>query len=208
MLTTANGFTTGRTVNISIPGTPGTLAAANGTTATYTGVITAFAPLIIGDPTNTGTVVLGGTNTYSVSTTIVSGATLRANSAVALSSASAFIVLGTLDLNGFSSQIGSLAGNGTVTNGDSVPVALTVGNDHTDTTFSGVLEDGTHSLSLTKVGAGTLTLSGANTYTGGTTVSGGALSVGTDGELGTGGGITLTGGKLVLNADGFTTLRT
>jgi fibronectin-binding autotransporter adhesin len=148
-------------------------------------------------------VALGGSNTYLGSTTIVSGTTLRANSGVALSSASAFIVLGILDLNGFSSQIGSLAGTGTVTNGDSVPVALTVGSDNTDTIFSGVLEDGTHSLSLTKVGTGTLTLSGANTYTGGTTVSGGVLSVDTDGELGNGGGITLQGGTLQVTADGF-----
>ena len=37
---------------------------------------------------------------------------------------------------------------------------------------------------LTKVGAGTLALSGANAYAGGTTVAGGAVSVGADTNLG------------------------
>src|SRR5204863_6642355 len=37
---------------------------------------------------------------------------------------------------------------------------------------------------LTKIGAGTLTLSGANAYTGGTTISGGGLQVGSGGATG------------------------
>ena len=37
---------------------------------------------------------------------------------------------------------------------------------------------------LTKIGAGTLTLTGANTYSGGTIVNVGALTVGTGGTLG------------------------
>jgi YVTN family beta-propeller protein/autotransporter-associated beta strand protein len=39
---------------------------------------------------------------------------------------------------------------------------------------------------LTKIGAGTLTLSGANSYSGGTTLSAGTLTVGNDAALGTG----------------------
>ena len=60
-----------------------------------------------------------------------------------------------------------------LTNAGAGPVALTVGGNGANTTYSGVLS-GTGS-TLTKVGAGTLTLSGANTYTGGTTVSAGTL---------------------------------
>jgi autotransporter-associated beta strand protein len=54
---------------------------------------------------------------------------------------------------------------------------LTVG-DATSTTFSGALVDGSSNvLSLTKVGTGTLTLSGTNTYTGATDVQAGELNV-------------------------------
>jgi autotransporter-associated beta strand protein len=52
------------------------------------------------------------------------------------------------------------------------PFALTVGNNNQNTTYSGVLSG---SGSLLKVGAGTLTLNGGNTYTGNTTVKAGTL---------------------------------
>jgi hypothetical protein len=83
----------------------------------------------------------------------VVGATLQAISTVALSPTSAFIVMGTLDVAGRNNEVGSLAGAGTVTNGDSIKAVLTVGNNQS-TVFSGVLQDGTHALGLTKVGTG------------------------------------------------------
>ena len=51
---------------------------------------------------------------------------------------------------------------------------LSIGNNDQDTTYSGVLSDG----SLTKIGAGTLTLGGVNTYGGATDVQSGTLLVG------------------------------
>ncbi|MDD5629050.1 MAG: autotransporter-associated beta strand repeat-containing protein, partial [Elusimicrobia bacterium] len=51
--------------------------------------------------------------------------------------------------------------------------------------------------SLTKTGAGALSLSGANTYAGGTTVSAGTLNINADGALGAGaGGVVFNGGTL------------
>jgi autotransporter-associated beta strand protein len=83
---------------------------------------------------------------------------------------------GTLDLNGVTQTIGSLAGVGGTfvtlgTNG-----ALTTGGDNSNTEFAGAIS-GTGG-SLTKVGSGDFTLSGANSYTGTTTVRKGNLVAG------------------------------
>ena len=84
--------------------------------------------------------------------------------------------------------IGSLAGDGLVFLG---PKTLTVGRNNHNTSFSGVIQDGGINPgtggSLAKLGRGTLTLTGANTYTGATTVSAGALRV--SNTLGSGTGI-------------------
>ena len=99
----------------------------------------------------------------------------------AFSPDSAFTVNAQIDLNGFSNTLGSLAGNGIVTNGTSPtlpPLAtLEIGNDNTSTTFNGILLNGTSELSLIKAGTGTLTLTSASTYTGGTIISAGTLQL-------------------------------
>src|SRR5262249_24894809 len=73
---------------------------------------------------------------------------------------------GLLDLQLNADAIGSLAGSGNVNVGFSV---LTVGGDNTSTNFSGVISGGG---GLTKIGSGTQTLSGTNTYTGSTLIEG------------------------------------
>jgi autotransporter-associated beta strand protein len=64
------------------------------------------------------------------------------------------------------------AQNLALTNNSAANVALSVGNNNANTAYSGGLSGGG---SLTKIGNGTLTFSGANTYTGTTTINGGTL---------------------------------
>jgi autotransporter-associated beta strand protein len=78
--------------------------------------------------------------------------------------------------------VGSIEGDGNVFLGAN---NLKVGSNSLSTTFSGVIQDGGSGGggggSLTKIGAGTLNLTGANTYTGNTNISRGVLQV--DGSI-------------------------
>ena len=64
--------------------------------------------------------------------------------------------------------LGGLSGAGNVSllNDGSSAIALTVGANNASTTYSGALLDGGAGATLTKVGTGTLTLSGTNSYSG------------------------------------------
>ncbi|WP_191963356.1 beta strand repeat-containing protein, partial [Flavobacterium luteum] len=140
-----------------------------------------------------GTLVLNQANTYIGATSISSG-TIRLGAASSFPSSSALTVNtpGTFNLFNFSATAASLAGSGTVSStGSSTTPVLTVG-DTTSTTFSGVIQNGTTtSVGLTKVGTGTLTVSGTNnTYTGATTITTGTLLV--NGSLASGSAVSVT----------------
>ena len=79
--------------------------------------------------------------------------------------------------------VGSIEGNGTVYIGKS---GMVEGSNNLSTTFTGIIDDGIYNGSLTKVGSGILTLTGAGTYDGGTTISAGMLVIDTGGQMGTG----------------------
>lgn len=76
-----------------------------------------------------------------------------------------------------------------------------VGDLNLDTTFSGSIVDGpNHALELSKVGSGSLTLSGNSTYSGGTVISSGALVV--DNATGTGSGPVVVEAGATLGGSG------
>ena len=82
--------------------------------------------------------------------------------------------------DGSSQTLGKLEGGGTVdfTYTTAGVDTLTVGANDATSTFSGVIKQSTaRTHALTKIGTGTLTLTGLNTYTGNTTVEDGTLSV-------------------------------
>jgi autotransporter-associated beta strand protein len=97
-------------------------------------------------------------------------------------------------------KMGELSGTGGgIATRNAAVVTLEVGALNTSTTYSGVLvntQGGTGTLGLTKVGSGTLTLSGANTYTGGTNFNDGVLSLNSSGAIGSSGTISFDGGTL------------
>jgi autotransporter-associated beta strand protein len=116
------------------------------------------------------------------------------------------VTVGKLDLAGFNETINGLSGNGTVDNlSTGTANTLTLGDgDATGTLFSGSIANSNGELSLVKVGSGTQTLSGLNSYAGSTTVRGGTLGINSvlDSATVTVGGATATGSPTLTGAGG------
>src|SRR5205807_5764518 len=85
----------------------------------------------------------------------------------------------TFSLNGQNETIDSLTGSGTVNDNNATAATLSVGQGGSSFAFAGVLANGaTGTFSLAKIGAGSFTLSGANTFTGTTTITAGEIASG------------------------------
>jgi len=95
-------------------------------------------------------------------------------------------------------SFGSMTGAGNVSGDSSGTKTISVGALGSNDTFSGTITNGTNSsvIALTKVGTGTMTLSGSNTYTGGTSINNGAIQLDHANALGTSGTISFGGGAL------------
>ena len=118
-------------------------------------------------------------------------------------------------------SIGSLSGAGTVllganfdANGGAVPFVLTLGALGKDDTISGVIRDDAAGVTggsigdrLAKVGTGTLTLSGVNTFSGGVALEAGTLAVSNDASLGAARGELDFDGGTLRNTASFTMAR-
>ena len=139
LLTTADGFRSARPIDVDKGGS-NVLAAATGTTATYTGDFTGGL-LEVGDAVHAGTVVLTGNNLYAVGTDIEPLGTLVAGSNNALGTGPVALFRGTLII-----PAGVTIDNPVnISAGGTVNVAGTLNNSITDE-FSGpqiVINSGT-----------------------------------------------------------------
>ena len=95
--------------------------------------------------------------------------------------------------NGNTVYIDALTGSGTVDKGQSGTSNIIIGVNNGSGTFSGIIQNPSGSISITKQGSGTQTLSGANTYSGTTTVSAGTLKLGASGVIPDGSAISVNG---------------
>jgi fibronectin-binding autotransporter adhesin len=148
-----SGTINGTVTNAGVLASTGTLA---GNLINRTGGTVSLAGTLDGDIENRGTITLTGVTNGITSYTQQDGS---------------------LDLAGFDTALGDLAGNGSVQLGSAT---LTIGGNGASTSFDGVIS-GTGP--VVKTGSGTLTLTGANTYSGGTWIAAGTLALGADGVL-------------------------
>jgi autotransporter-associated beta strand protein len=184
--------------------------------STITGQISGNYQLEVLGNTNSFILILGptnGPNTYG--DTLVTSGAIRALTFGGISTNALYDdLLGEVDVYGNNVSVNSLNdgpnGAGVVYNMSAATNGtLTVGADGTSTEFDGVFGDGaSKSLNLTKVGLGTLTLTGVNTNTGTVAVNGGTLALSGSGSFGNAAVIAPASGATydVSNAGGTLTL--
>src|SRR6516225_2042877 len=169
----------------TLPFNPGAPAYTFATSSPLTTSISITGAGIVNNSSNAPTFIVGnqaniffrGTSSAGNATIITNAGGLTAFVDSATGGNARFITLagGAFDITSLSSggmTAGSIEGAEPFSRG---PNRLTVGNNDLSTTVSGVIR-GTGG-SLVKVGSGTLTLDGSNSYTGATVVAGGTLSV-------------------------------
>ncbi|KUL94403.1 hypothetical protein DK26_15550 [Bosea sp. WAO] len=199
-LLATGSFSSSRAMTLGSGG--GGIEVAAGQTLSLSGSISGSSGLT---KSGAGRLTLAGTNTHSGATLVHEGS-LAIQGAQALSAASDYSFAAGTRLDIASSlgivTAGSIAGAGRLEiDPDST---LETGATNASTTFSGMIIS---SGSLRKVGTGTLTLTGENSYSGGTTIAGGAISIAKESNLGsTSGALTLDGGVLQVTGTGLADL--
>jgi fibronectin-binding autotransporter adhesin len=140
----------------------------NGESTTYSGSITGTTGSVL-RKVGSGTLTFSGTSNCD---TMISAGTLQLGTPTALQNSTVQMDGGSLNCGTFTPVIlGGLKGNGNLAL-DSVQ--LVVGNNNQSTAYNGVLSG---SMSLCKVGSGTLTLGAENTFSGDTLISAGTLKL-------------------------------
>jgi autotransporter-associated beta strand protein len=151
---------------------------------------------------NAGTLVAAvngalGTGGFSATTktTVADGATLALQGNVSLDEHIHIFGSGVGGLGAIRNLSGS---NALTSSGYALRSNATLGADAGQLTISGALYQDGGTFGLTKVGAGTVVLSGANTYTGGTTIQSGTLALGAANRLDDSGAVTVNAGAFDL----------
>ena len=208
LFATVGGFAIGNPIIVGPAG--GALQYASASPdLTINGNVTGNGPLTMAGVFNVNGCFLSGDDSAYNGTVTVTGSNNRLGTPASGSALARWIVNGALQANfigGGTYYLGELSS--TVTSGSLCGHAanfspaiqnFVVGGLNTSTVFSGIIVNNAagnaqtgnsdaalyNVLALTKVGTGTLTLSGANTYTGPTMVSGGSLQLGSGGTTGT-----------------------
>lgn len=142
---------------------------------------------------NSGTLTLSVANTYT-GTTTVSGGVLRYGIANAISTGAITVDSGaTLDLATFNDSVGAV----TLTSGNIIGTGTLTSTAGFTVTSGSIAAPLAGSAGLTKQGAGTVVLSGANPYSGATSINGGVLQIASGGSLTSAGSINSTAGGLL-----------
>jgi fibronectin-binding autotransporter adhesin len=135
-----------------------------------------------------GTLVFGGSNSYTGGTTISAGTLeITANERMA-NTGNVTMSGGTFDLGGFAETINAFSAStsGTVTAGTLNATGGYSFTNGSSTTVSIAASLGGGAASLTKSNAGTLVLTAAGSFSGGSTITGGIVQVGSNTALGSG----------------------
>src|SRR6056300_1341127 len=156
-------------------------------TAQFLGNITGTANVI---KNGSGILTLSGTNTYTGLTTVsagtltldqassTTGTVIKDTSAVTVNGGILNLADNTETIGALTLTAGSITGTSKILTGSSYTINPGEG---VSVSIAPILAG---SVNLTKAAAGTLTLSGTNTYTGNTTINGGIISVSSDRNLG------------------------
>ncbi len=171
-------FTVGNTMDFETNGTVTAQGIVNNSTATQTFINNST--MVFHGTTSAGNANVNITNNHNL---IFTANSTGGNAAIMNTSVVDFSQSTGLNNDGKLSA-GSIAGSGFFDLGAN---QLTVGGNNQSTVVTGVVADGGGAgglnASLVKIGTGTLTLSGANTYAGPTTIMAGTLALTTSGTL-------------------------
>lgn len=223
LLTVASisGQTAGQNYVLTINGSgSGGTTIANAIRNDYLEVNSGTVSLVIN--TTGGVTTLANANTFSGDTTLTSGVLALSNINSLQRSALNTTGTGTVTVSVATLTLGGLKGSrdisSVITSGYGSVTALTLNPLSGTSTYSGVISNGAATTSLSKVGAGTQVLEGANTYTGATNVNAGILGVTSLGNVSvantlgqsavTAANLTINGGTLQLTGSTTSTQST